>query len=374
MNRIFGFEPKIGLEILAHLGSAQALFGLDSEGLNELMGPYSKYRSLIRTEAVNAEANELTRLVDEGIDFCGWTEDTYPDMLKECEDPPIGLYVRSSTPLDQLWKPRRRISVVGTRDITPYGREWCDKVVRAFARSSERPVIVSGLALGTDITAHRAALDYGLPTIGVMATGPDDIYPYRHRDFAKRLVATPDCALITDYPPGTAPIALNFLRRNRIIAGLGEATVLIESKIKGGGLMTCRLAYSYNREVYALPGRVDDIRSQGCNELIRKKIAEPITSEEKLIESLGLTSLGKSTPAGFEARLRAAYGSTFPPERLAMMADILRAIASNRGIAVDDIPDATGIGFRTVSELTGILEIDGFIFIDILRRCTIIYK
>lgn len=374
MNRIFGFEPKIGLEILAHLESAEALFGLDGEGLDRLMGPFSKYRNLIREETVYTEARELARLADNGISFCGWTEDIYPELLKECEDPPIGLYIRSSTPLQKLWEPCRRIAVVGTRDITPYGREWCERIVRSMSLSDDRPVIVSGLALGTDITAHRTALESGLPTIGVMATGPEDVYPYRHKDFANRLVSTPGCALITDYPPGTAPTALNFLRRNRIIAGLGEATILIESKLKGGGMMTCRLAYSYNREVYALPGRVDDIRSQGCNDLIRRKIAEPVTSEAKLLESLGLTMRRKSSHAGLEACLRAAYGNSSSPERLAMMAAILRTIAGNRGIVMDDLPAATGIDFRTVAELAGILEIDGFISIDMLRRCTIIYK
>ena len=374
MNRIFGFEPKIGLEILAHLESAEALFGLDSEGLDRLMGPFSKYRNLIREETVYTEARELTRLADNGISFCGWTEDIYPELLKECEDPPIGLYIRSSTPLQKLWEPCRRIAVVGTRDITPYGREWCERIVRSMSLSDDRPVIVSGLALGTDITAHRTALESGLPTIGVMATGPEDVYPYRHKDFANRLVSTPGCALITDYPPGTAPAALNFLRRNRIIAGLGEATILIESKLKGGGMMTCRLAYSYNREVYALPGRVDDIRSQGCNDLIRRKIAEPVTSEAELLKSLGLTMRRKSSHAGLEACLRAAYGNSSSPERLAMMVAILRTIAGNRGIVMDDLPAATGIDFRTVAELAGILEIDGFISIDMLRRCTIIYK
>lgn len=374
MNRIFGFEPKIGLQILAHLGSAETLFGMDSKALDELMGPFSKYRNLIRSEAVEAEVQMLARLAGEGISFCGWTEDIYPDLLKECEDPPIGLFVRSSTPLHELWKPSRRIAVVGTRDITPYGKEWCERIVRSLSRTETRPVIVSGLALGTDITAHRAALEGGLPTIGVMATGPEDVYPFRHKDFADRLVATPGCALITDYPPGTAPVALNFLRRNRIIAGLSEATILIESKLKGGGMMTCRLAYSYNREVYALPGRADDTRSHGCNDLIRRKIAEPITSEADLLGSLGLTSRRKSSPAGFEARLTATYGNCPSPERLAMMAAILRTIAGNRGITIDNLPAATGIDFRTIAELTGILEIDGFICIDMLRRCTIIYK
>lgn len=371
MNRIFGFEPKIGLELISNLGSASALFNLDSRELDHLIGPYSKYRDRISREAVYMEAEELEKLESSGITFCGWTDDCYPQLLKECEDPPIGLYIRSSTPLDELWKPQARIAVVGTRDISPYGKEWCERIVRSLALTENRPVIVSGLALGTDITAHRTALEQGLPTIGVMATGPEEVYPFRHREFAQRLVHTPGCALISDYPPGTSPVALNFLRRNRIIAGLSDATLLIESKIRGGGMMTSRLAYSYNREVYALPGRADDVCSQGCNELIRRKIAEPITSEKHLAESLGLTFRRCTPAAGIMQRLETAYGGMLSGGRMSLMAQIIRTIMTRRGITLDELPDATGIDYRSVAEIVGILEIDGFIRIDVLRRCRI---
>ena len=372
MNRIFGFEPKIGLELIAQLGSAASLFNLNDKELDLLLGHLPKYRDRITRAAVEAEERELEYLQSSGITFCGWTENCYPDLLKECEDPPVGLYVRSSTPLTELWAPRTRIAVVGTRDISPYGKEWCEKVVRSLAHTDSSPVIVSGLALGTDITAHKTALDEGIPTIGVMATGPEEVYPFRHREFAKRLVSTPGCALISDYPPGTSPVALNFLRRNRIIAGLSEATLLIESKIKGGGMMTARLAYSYNRDVYALPGRVDDLRSQGCNELIRRKIAEPITSEKDLLESLGLTSRRKAPASSLDLRIESAYKDILSPERIRLVKCIIRTIMSRRGITVDELPAATGADYRTVAELTGILEIDGLIYIDLLKRCRIV--
>ena len=287
LNRIFGFEPKIGLALISHLGSASQVFRLDTETINSLIGPYSKYRDKITMAAVDQAAKELEQMDLKGICFCGITESTYPPMLKECEDPSIGLYIRSSTPLNELWKDNS-IGVVGTRDITPYGKEWCQKIVKSMAMTGQKPPIISGLALGVDITAHRTALENGLPTIAVMATGPDEVYPYRHRYDAERIVNSPGSALITDYPPGTAPLAVHFLRRNRIIAGLSRSILLIESKAKGGGLMTCRLAFSYNRDIYALPGRADDLRSEGCNELIRKKIAEPITSLNSLIDGLGM--------------------------------------------------------------------------------------
>lgn len=374
LNRIFGFEPKIGLQLLSHLGSARAVFSLDKNELDRITGPYFKYKGCILKENLEAEARELDRLACEGITFCGCTEEHYPELLKECEDPPLGLYIRSSTPLHELWKPCRRIAVVGTRDISPYGKEWCGRIVKALAGTDCRPAIISGLALGTDITAHKTAIDEGLPTIGVMATGPEDVYPYRHRDFAQRLVETPGCALISDYPPGTVPLPLNFLRRNRIIAGLSDATVLVESKARGGGMMTCRLAFSYNRDVYALPGRADDIRSQGCNELIRSRIAEPIISEKALLDSLGLASVRRGGSAGLEQRLIRSYEDSTSPERLATMSAILKAIRTNRGITVDQLTSTVGADIRTIAELTGILELDGFICIDLLKRCSINYK
>lgn len=374
LNRIFGFEPKIGLQLMEMLGSAQKVFALSREEMDEIAGPYFKYRNRICHEALEAEARELARLESEGIYFCGWTEEEYPSLLKDCEDPPIGLYIRSSTPAAELWKPRSRIAIVGTRDISPYGKEWCERVVRSLSGTDRVPVIVSGLALGTDITAHRCAIEEGLPTIGVMATGADEVYPYRHKDFAQKLVQTPGCALISDYPPGTPPVAVNFLRRNRIIAGLSDATILIESKLKGGGMMTCRLAYSYNRDVFALPGRVDDLRSQGCNDLIRRKIAEPFTSEKSLIESLGFSRQRKSAGIDMQARLASCYSDNVPDEHIALMGAILKAIKDNRGISVEDIPSVAGTDYRTTVELIGILEIDGFINIDLLKRCSINYK
>lgn len=374
LNRIFGFEPKTGLALISHLGSASAVFDLSDKELELLTGPHFRHKGRICPQAAEAEMKELERLAVDGITFCGWTEDCYPSLLRECEDPPIGLYVRSSTPLQEIWKPQASIAVVGTRDISPYGSEWCIRIVKALSCTDARPAIISGLALGTDITAHRTAIENGLPTIGVMATGPEEVYPHRHRSFAEQLVNTPGCALVSDYPPGTSPVALNFLRRNRIIAGLSNATILVESKIKGGGMMTCRLAFSYSRDVYALPGRVDDIRSQGCNDLISRKIAEPITSEAGLTDSLGFKKGRKATPHDIEERVTQRYSDNLPAERLSMMRTIMLTIRNHRGVTLEDICQHTGLDYRTCAELTGILEIDGFITIDLLQRCSINYK
>lgn len=371
LNRIFGFKPKIGLALISHLGSASEAFRLKDRDLDILLGPYTGMKGQLNPAAVEKAAEELSRLEDMDIRFVGWNEDDYPDLLHECEDAPIGLYVRSRTPMGELWKPRRRIAVIGTRDITPYGKEWCKRIVSDLAGAQEKPVIISGLALGTDICAHRTALENGLPTIAVMATGPEAVYPYRHSEFADRILSTPGCALVTDYPPGTAPLSIHFLRRNRIIAGLSEASILIESRIRGGGMTTSKLAFSYSREVYALPGRVDDPCSQGCNLLIRNKIAEPITSTDTLLESLRLDRTCRKHKISYEDVIRNAYNESQSSETVDRLCRIIRIIKEERGISLDEITSATGYDPGTVLHLAGLLETDGFINIDILQRCCI---
>ena len=374
LNRIFGFEPKIGLALLNHFGSATEVMRLNRKDQDLLLGPHSKYTGMIGPEAIDAAAQELDHLADKNIYFIGYTHEHYPRLLKECEDAPIGIYIRSNTPIESLFTPRQSIAVVGTRDISLYGEEWCHKIVNSFASTSDRPLVVSGLALGTDICAHKTALDLGLPTIGVMATGPEQVYPWRHTEFAERLVSTPGCALITDYPPGTAPLAIHFLRRNRIIAGLSQSTLLIESKIRGGGMMTCRLAFSYGREVYALPGRVDDLRSQGCNLLIREKIAEPVTSEKELLKSLGFKCARGSRTHNDLAALETTYASSIPMEKINQMSTILLYIKKYRGITIEEIAEKTQFEYSRTAELVRILETDGFICTDLLQRCTINFR
>ena len=373
LSRIFGFEPKTGLALIERMGCASAVFALDKDGLDELLGPYCKQRFQIRQSAVFEAAGELEALAKTGVEFIGWGQEGYPLLLTECPDPPIGLYIKSTTRPQDLWTRPKNIAVVGTRDISPYGKEWCAKVVGGLAETQQKPLIVSGLALGTDICAHRTALEQGLPTIAVMPTGPDAVYPHRHLAFADQLSHTPGCALITDYPPGTPPLPVNFLRRNRIIAGLSHATVLIESKIQGGGMMTARLAFSYNRDVFALPGRVDDLRSQGCNKMIAEKVAEPLVNVEDFIRSIGLDRASvSSNRTDLPTMLDSFYRGSVGKDTIREMAALLECIRKNRGSTVEGLGVMTGIEYGKTSSLTAMLELDGFISIDLLQRCCII--
>lgn len=365
LNRIFGFAPRTARALLEHFGSASAIFA--EKNLGDAL-PYTKGADRINDAEYGISEKEISALGASGAAFIHMTDPCYPAPLRECEDAPMGFYWLGSSPPQEIFGRRPAVSIVGTRDCSAYGREWCERTVCALAGSAARPTIVSGLALGVDITAHRKALGCGLPTIAVMATGIDAVYPHVHRRDAMRIRNTEGCALITDFPPGTAPLACHFLRRNRIIAGISEATILVESGLRGGGMMTARLASSYSRDVYALPGRVDDPHSLGCNALIRDKIAEPLFPGTELP-----ASLGRIPPARQPQREDgiSRYEGILPDDRTDILSRILLTVRKNRGIGIDEIAAAAGIPYRQAASLVSLLENDGMISVDISKRCSI---
>lgn len=371
LNTIFGYEPKFSHNIIDALGSAEAVFELPPKELLRVFGPFNRFLGQIDGKALEKAGEEYDRLTSEGIQIVGIYDDSYPELLRDCPDAPIALYVRSSTPAGDIFGKRPAVSVVGTRDLSPYGREWCRRIVEAVSQAPSRPTIVSGMAIGVDITAHLAALESGLPTIGVLPVGIDDVYPRRHRAVAERIAATPGCALITDYPPGTSPVAFNFLRRNRIIAGLGRATVLVESKEKGGGMMTARLAAGYGREVLALPGRIDDPRSLGCNLLLREKVAEPVVSLSTLPQQLGLGAYSLRRKEDLETVVRMRLEGELPPEEVELAVRLALAVKCTRGICFDELCTGMDLDYAEVCRYASLLESEGFIGIDLLQRCSI---
>ena len=374
LNAIFGNEPKFSHHLIDALGSTEAVFALSEQERLELFGTYNPHASQITPAALEAAQQEYDRLSAQGCQFLDIFDEAYPEALRECPDAPLLLYVRSSTPAAELFGRIPAVAIVGTRDQSLYGQECCRRIVRALAEAPVRPAVVSGLALGVDITAHAAALEGGLPTIGVSPVGVDDVYPHRHAAFVARMCSTPGCALVTDYPPGTFPAAFNFLRRNRIIAGLAGATVLVESRIKGGGMITARLAYGYGREVFAVPGRIDDVRSQGCNQLIREQVAAPVTSPEVLPVALGLGHLKRTRSADLETAVRQRFSDALPPDKVEQLVRLALLIRARRGIQLDEICRETGIGFADVARAAGLLEEERFICMDLLQRCTINVK
>lgn len=368
MNRIFGYEPEIANRIIDNLGSASALFELNEDDLRGLFGPFSKYCDRIGPREIEVAAREIEYMSGLGAHFTTITDDGYPRLLKECSDAPVGMYVKSCVSDDEVFNSRPCIAIVGTRGLTSYGREWCRRIVGAMARTKMKPCIVSGMALGTDICAHEAALEAGLTSIGVMPSGLDQIYPSRHRGFAERLAGIPGCALASDYPPDTGAAKVNFVRRNRIIAGMSRATILIESRPDGGGMITARLASSYGRDVFSLPGRIDEDCSMGCNQLIQEKIAEPITDLGIFIESLGLGKASRHRAKDLRAELEDRYGKESSMVRVGL------EIRKHRDIDISELSARLDMPYLEISTICSTLEADGIISIDLLQRCSINVK
>ena len=390
LNKLFGYQPAKALTLMERVTNPVELF--DGSFSQELNGGQLEWAR-----------RELARVESEGCRFVSLLDDDYPVPLTQLPDPPMGLYMSATSSPTEVWGLRPMIAIVGTRDISPYGKEWCRKLVEALAEAPVQPCIVSGLAYGADGIAHQSALEHGLGTIGVMATGIDTVYPWQHRDLARQMVGTGGCALITDYPLETSPVANNFLRRNRIIAGLCSATLVVESKSRGGSLMTARYAVEYNRDVYALPGRVDDIRSAGCNSLIANEMARIITTIPELVGQLGLGARLRgpggswsSTPtaAAFRHLLEETFPSGTPGPGGGSGLDIASgpgvasgpggapglgratvtigmAIRSHRGITADELSALTALPISTVVQCIGLLEAHGFITTDLLRRCSL---
>lgn len=211
-----------------------------------------------------------------------FTQPDYPQRLLECDDAPPMLYTLGNTDLNAT----HMISVVGTRNATRYGIDFIERLITQLAEKIDNVVIVSGLAFGCDIAAHKQALSLGVPTIGVVAHGLDTLYPAEHRRHAAEMVRKGGM-ILTDYPHGTPPHRGNFLARNRIVAGLSDCIVVAESAAdKGGALHTARLAMFYNRDVFALPGRTSDLYSRGCNMLIKANVAHLAENADDIIDAM----------------------------------------------------------------------------------------
>lgn len=364
LNKIFGYHPRLALDLIRRAGTALAVFDSPPS-----LPDHPELSSEVTPAALEWAHGELSRVAGSGFRFLCLADDDYPSVLRECPDPPLGLYLNGCTSPTEIFGLRPMIGVVGTRDISPYGREWARKLVETMASCPVQPCIVSGLAFGADGIAHRAALDRGLCTIGVMATGIDSIYPWQHEKLACAIVGTPGCALLTDYPLGTAPVALNFLRRNRIVAGLVSAVIVVESRTKGGSLMTARYACDYGREVFAVPGRLDDLRSAGCNSLIHENMARIVTTAEVLAADLGLgirvRGAGGSWHEGLRIRLERLFGADSPLVALG------QAIQEHRGSSVEELSALLSCPYATVLADVGTLEASGVIVTDFLRRCSL---
>ncbi len=280
LQRVPNLGGTIAKKLLMNVGSAEGVFKEKKSNLIKIdgVGVY-RLKELSKKLQLDEADAEIRFIKQHAIEYSFFQDKSYPETLKYCIDGPILLFHRGNIDLQN----KKLISIVGTRNITSYGRIFCEKLIESL--SPLNPVIVSGFAYGVDITAHRAAMANGLQTIACLAHGLNQLYPKTHKKYKESIEE--NGGFFTEFWSSDAFERNNFLKRNRIIAGMTLATIVIESAEKGGSLVTADIANSYNRDVFALPGRATDSQSQGCNNLIKTQQAHLITSAADIIYLLG---------------------------------------------------------------------------------------
>lgn len=291
LTKVAGLGDTRIKKLVAYCGGAKAVFEQPRSFLEKIPNVGPAISAAVRSSNVLNEAEyELTFAEKNQVKAISFLDDDYPSRLKHCDDAPVVLYVKGNGNINC----ERSVAIVGTRNATRYGRDMTDKLVEELAK--HKVTVVSGLAYGIDIAAHKAALRSDTPTIACLAHGLDRIYPQLHTNAANEILEKG--ALITDFPIGTKPDRENFPKRNRIVAGMADATIVVEASSKGGALITAELANGYNRDVFALPGRVGDEYSEGCNRLIMQLKAALITSGNDVLKAMNWDNgTQKGTPA-----------------------------------------------------------------------------
>lgn len=294
-----------------------------------------------------AEA-ELQWDQDNKIEAIAMSDPRYPQRLLDCPDAPIVLYYRGNADLNKA----RVISVIGTRHCTAYGQDIIRQFMKDLSRMCPDVLVMSGLAYGVDINAHREALSNGFPTIGVLAHGLDQIYPRVHRDTAIKMLG--NGGLLTEYVSGTAGAKGNFVQRNRIVAGMSDATILVESASRGGGLITVGIARDYNRETFAFPGPVNAEYSRGCNNAIRDNEAMLITSAEDLMKAMGWIEEEEMQHARNEGIERQMFPDLTEDEQ-----KIVSALQQTNDLQINILSVKTGIPVNKIMTILFSLELKG---------------
>ena len=355
---------SIALSNLPHIGLVTAKRLYEEAGSATTIFEYRKHITDLIPEATPllkealSQCDEALRLAEKEYEYTekkhikAYTMNSpeYPQRLLECNDAPLILFFCGNTDLNC----RHVINLVGTRRCTQYGKDICRDFIADLQRECPDVLIVSGLAYGIDIHAHRAALHNSMATVGVLAHGLDRIYPALHRQTAAKM--TENGGLLTEYLSGTTPEKVNFIRRNRIVAGISDATIVVESAEHGGALITAELASTYNRDVFAFPGRITDEFSEGCNKLIARQKATMILNADEFLKSMNWKQESS------EAKTNDGQQELFPqltPEEAAIV-EVLRHCDSKQ---VNQIVVETGLNFHTVSSCLYELEYKGMVML-----------
>lgn len=335
--------------LLQEFGSAEAVFRAEASRLKFLRHVGDAIIEQRSNPQLIARAEEEIRFAESHhIQTLIYGQPGYPQRLMECPDAPCLLYYLGEADLDSP----HIVGIVGTRSCSMYGRDQVAKFVQGLKQLIPDIIVISGLALGIDVSAHKAALKEEVTTVGVVAHGLDRVYPQEHRQIAKQMLMQHG-GLITEYTTRTEPERGNFLARNRIIAGLSDAIIVAESKAKGGSLVTASIAADYYREVFAFPGRISDVHSEGCNRLIRQNKAGLITCAEDFVEAM---NWGSSTVASKSIQ----QSIPFEEDNLSPHARLIVDTLSERGdLLISQLTEATGLNHSILFEELLNLEMEG---------------
>ena len=352
LTRLTNFNFQQALELYKAAGSAQELYEHRNEVGDIIEGCTPRLIDALKDwgDAMKRAEVEQKYMEEHKIRAMSLLDDDYPQRLLECADAPLVLYYIGNADLNQ----QKIISIVGTRQITNYGRDVCRKFIRELHEMCPQVLIVSGLAYGVDICAHKESLANGFDTLGVLAHGLDQIYPYHHRDTAAKMVN--HGGLLTEFMTQTNADKVNFVRRNRIVAGCADATIVVESAAKGGSLITAEIAQSYNRAVFAFPGNVGQPFSEGCNNLIRDNGAALISSAEDFVKAMGWydDSIRKQALAkGIEREL---FPDLSPEEQ-----KIVNLLQQTNDLQLNILSVKTGIPISQITALLFQLEMKGVV-------------
>ena len=355
LTRISNFNYATALELYRTVGSAQMIYEHRLEIGDVVKDASPRLMEALKdwSEAMRRAEAELQFMQDHQIRGLTLVDDDYPQRLTECPDAPIVLYYRGNADLNQA----KVINIVGTRQMTTYGGDLIRRFVSDLRSYCPEVLIVSGLAYGVDICAHRHALANGYPTVGVLAHGLDQIYPYRHRETAAQMLT--QGGLLTEFMSQTNADKPNFVRRNRIVAGMSDACIVVESAAKGGGLITAEIAQGYGRAVFAFPGSVGMPYSEGCNHLIRDNVAALISGTDDFVKAMGWESM-KDMPLWLTPPPRSA-GSVQNPDLSLEESAIVSQLQETNDLQLSILSVKAGIPIGQLTALLFQLEMKGVV-------------
>lgn len=335
-SQIRNLRASDALELLGRVGGVDSFFAQPQQDLWQALGTPARICTDAERERLLAAARaELAFVKAHGVEARFIADSNYPVRLEQCDDAPLLVYTLGDA---GILDAQHVVSVVGTRNATRYGTDFTKDLVAGLAEQLDDLTVVSGLAYGIDVSAHKGALAAGVPTAAVVAHGFNTIYPADHRDIARRMIHEGG-AIVTEYPSGAQIHRGNFLARNRIVAGLSDAVIVVESDVRGGALATARIAAGYNRLVGAVPGRVTDRYSRGCNALLASQTAMIIRSADDLVEAMNWTARPRE---GEQIEL---VFDDISPEFL----EVLDHLRANPEDTLNDMVAALGVPYGTLS-------------------------